>query len=66
MVAWNLAGLPAALKPEKAEVLRRVVEAERPDVLCISEHMLCLKLVLADAKDALVVGGALSTPTTSE
>ena len=54
MVAWNLAGLPAALKPEKAE--RRVVEAERPDILCISEHTLCLTLVLAGAKDALVVG----------
>ncbi len=40
IVAWNLAGLRAALKPEKAEVLRRVVEAERPDILCISEHKL--------------------------
>jgi len=40
VVAWNLAGLRAALKPEKAEVLRRVVEAERPDILCISEHKL--------------------------
>ena len=40
VVAWNLAGLRAALKPEKAEILRRVVEAERPDILCISEHKL--------------------------
>ena len=52
LVHWNVAGLNAVLKSdEKRARLKALVEAERPDVLALSEHKIAENKLAAAAKD---------------
>ena len=51
---WNVAGLAAMLKSEaKMELLHKLVAAEAPDVLALSEHKLSEEKLTGAAKDLL-------------
>jgi len=53
LVSVNVAGLRSVLSGEKANMLKAVVDSERPDVLCIQEHKLKEEDV-ADAEQKLL------------
>lgn len=38
-MSWNVAGLRGLLKREPTAI-KRLIEAEQPDVLCLQEHKL--------------------------
>lgn len=40
VMAWNVAGLRGLLKKDDGAALKKLVEAEQPDILCLQEHKL--------------------------